>query len=602
VKFLAEPHNWHESHTDLSKYLVTRLFQLVDVYEVISYRYPITNAMILLEELYETATSCLERPKTKDRLESLLNECIDKDIQTSIVDDLLIENYFRQFKKDFQDLKGIDLAKETNVKKIQIKSLIALSTLQEKYIVLLCSELKKIDFRCGKFNKESHKIDKLSRVLVSQALHSGHSIAHLKISFKGLIEDHIDCLIDKLFKIFSFDNERQYKCFIGFESFDLDKKLQQQLKANPQTEDGSKFKPSVSTCLNGYIFQASGKDSFSALRNTVTTAFRQLSIKFPDIDSTILNEVWNNSYSFNEGTQKYSKLNLTQDGDPIIPLARVNTLKESLEPYKKLESFDEKILERFEDSLYLYHLALGVPTIENSYILLWTALESLMGLRTNEADIITIKKNVTSTLALGAVGRRVNATVQRIRNTAKANSWRKAYHPKNDSKAKENDRIGLCHWIEWIADQDIKDTDNYPYEDMKSEPLLCKQYCTINEAWVNLQQLHDIIIKSQKNLDYQLDRLYQTRNRIVHSGRFGRTGMYLWIHLEWYVAKLLAVAILITDNLPNQLDAEPRDIVFGCLRGQYESSINYLDRHKDKKIEFDYILESGITRFPVLCF
>lgn len=606
MKIIAESDKWHESHTDLSKYLVTRLYQLVDVYEVISYRYPITNAMILLEELYETATLCLERPKTLERLKSLLDECIDDDIQTSIVNDLLIDKYFRQIKNDFKGLKEkhkekeIDLSKETNVKIIQLKSLIALSTLQEKYISLLRSELNKIDFPCSNFDKESNKIDKLLRILVSHALHSGHSIVQLKISFKRLIEDNIDYLIDQLFKIFSFDNERRYQCFINFE--ELDKKLQEQLKANHITEDSSKFRSNVSCSLNGYIFQASGKDPFSALRNTVTTAFRQLSIKFPGIDSSILKGVWDNSYSFNEGIQKYSKLNLIQDGDPIIPMARVNTLKESLDPYKKLELFNEKILERFEDSLYLYHLALGVPTIENSYILLWTALESLMGLRTNEADIITIKKNVTKALALGAVGRRVNATVQRMRTTSNANLWTKAYYPKNDSNAKESDSNGLCHWIEWIADQNIKGTNDDPYNDMKREPLLGKQYCTINQTWVNLKQLHDIIIKSQKNLDYQLDRLYQTRNRIVHSGRFGRTGMYLWIHLEWYVAKLLAVAILITDNLPNQLDAEPRDIVFGCLRGQYESSINYLDRHKEKKIEFDYILESGITRFPVLCF
>jgi hypothetical protein len=90
----------------------------------------------------------------------------------------------------------------------------------------------------------------------------------------------------------------------------------------------------------------------------------------------------------------------------------------------------------------------------------------------------------------------------------------------------------------------------------------------------------------------------------VHSGRFGRSGNYLWIHLEWYVAKLLAVSILILDDLSFDLDldANPRDIVFGCLRGQYESSKDYLERHKDKIINFDNILSSGITRFPVLCF
>ena len=40
---------WHTSHTSLSKYLVTRLYQLVDTSEVISYRYSVTNGLILIE-------------------------------------------------------------------------------------------------------------------------------------------------------------------------------------------------------------------------------------------------------------------------------------------------------------------------------------------------------------------------------------------------------------------------------------------------------------------------------------------------------------------------------------------------------------------------
>ena len=112
MKLLPASNEWHFTHTDLSRYLVTRLYQLVDTSEVISYRYPITNGMILVEELYDTATSCLQRPKTKDRLKSLLDECCNKDIQTSIVNDLIINDYFRQIISDIQDLRKLDVAKE----------------------------------------------------------------------------------------------------------------------------------------------------------------------------------------------------------------------------------------------------------------------------------------------------------------------------------------------------------------------------------------------------------------------------------------------------------------------------------------------------------
>jgi len=73
-----------------------------------------------------------------------------------------------------------------------------------------------------------------------------------------------------------------------------------------------------------------------------------------------------------------------------------------------------------------------------------------------------------------------------MRNTSNANKWTNIYYPKNDSKAKENDSIGLCHWIEWIANQNREEND--PFVDMKSEPLLCKQYRTLNETMEKTQR------------------------------------------------------------------------------------------------------------------
>jgi hypothetical protein len=137
---------------------------------------------------------------------------------------------------------------------------------------------------------------------------------------------------------------------------------------------------------------------------------------------------------------------------------------------------------------------------------------------------------------------------------------------------------------------------------LKEDPLVCSQYRHMNEGWHTLGDLGSVIKAAEINLRYQIDRLYLTRNRIVHSGQFGRTGIYLWVHLEWYVGKILGQAILTIQEMAEQLQADPRDVVFSCLRGQYESSINYLNRHAQKEIAFDRLMASGVTRFPVFCF
>jgi hypothetical protein len=240
--------------------------------------------------------------------------------------------------------------------------------------------------------------------------------------------------------------------------------------------------------------------------------------------------------------------------------------------------------------------------MENSYLLLWTALECLMGFRAQSTDIIgNIKDNVATALALGSVGRRVNATIQRMKLTSSKDSWGHKYGPSNSQNNSEYETIGLCHWITWMTQLKVEQTDEF-YKHISTEPLLGRQFSSINQRWKKLEDVYDVIIRAQKNTSYQLDRLYQARNKIVHSGQFGRTGKYLWIHLEWYLGKLLAVSLLISKKFPPNFDADQRDIVFGCLRGQYESSIDYLKRHKNEPIEFKHLLASGITAFPVLCF
>jgi hypothetical protein len=68
---------------------------------------------------------------------------------------------------------------------------------------------------------------------------------------------------------------------------------------------------------------------------------------------------------------------------------------------RSLDEVPDRTLSKLEEPLYFYNLARNVPSVENSYILLWTALESLMGLRTEKADIEIVKDNVSEAMGLG---------------------------------------------------------------------------------------------------------------------------------------------------------------------------------------------------------
>lgn len=660
MQFLTKCDNWHPSHTPVSKYLITRLYQMVDVSEIISYRYPVTNGLILLEELYDTATLGLDYSLAIKRLEYLIKEVLDNDIETSIVKDKIIDKYFNPIQKGVQGFKSFNLSDRKDLKAIQTNSMIYISTLQQGYIEKVFTELDGTDWSDNHFQTKVDYLNQLAMILVSQSLHIGHSISFLQVSFGGLVKKELTFLKDNLSKIFAFNQERFYKCFIGCSSLDplLINELRMESSKEPRTkfeereipkpteifgEENLDNKEAVaeqnldaeeavteenldaeeavaeesldaeeavaeSELLAGYCFECSGKDALSALRNSVTKAFISLSLKYPEAVLTIpnlFNPIWEKSYYFNASHnlkyKKYRKFKLNNDADPIIPASRINTLINSLYP-QKIKDFPNELLEKFQESLYFYHLAHSASSMENSYLLLWTALESLMGFRAQSTDIIgNIKENVAKALALGSVGRRVNATIQRMKLTSSKDSWGNIYKPTNSHNNSEYERIGLCEWITWMTQLKVDPTDDF-YKDISKEPLLGRQFSSINQRWKKLEDVYEVIIRAQKNTSYQLDRLYQARNKIVHSGQFGRTGKYLWIHLEWYLGKLLAVSLLISKEFPQNFDADQRDIVFGCLRGQYESSIDYLKRHKNEPIEVKHLLASGITAFPVLCF
>lgn len=604
---------WYFSHTSLSVYLVSRLYQLLDTSEVISYRYSVTNGLILVEELYDIAVLCLEGFKSHQRLDSLLHECVDKDIKSSVKNDVIIKKYFPEVINEMYAFLQLDLSKVEDIKTIKIKTEYHLLRMRNEYLKFLKQEFESIDFSADnkEFDITTNNISNLLEILVAQGLHSGHSIGFIAVSCEGLVEDKPTTLINQLFKIFSFDEDRLFKCFTLAEF----EPILNILGANfsLQQEQGQFREWEIPVSLEGHTFEVFGKDAYSALRDSVVKAFRKLALKQPGIDQNQLKPFWEESHYFNASTKKYIKYRFNNfSDDPMISSVRKNTLNKSLEPYKSLEEFPDEILEKFEESLYFYHLAHSAPSVENSYLLLWTSLEAIMGIRGNDSsNIAIVKDNVSQTLALGAVGRRVNGIVQRLKINRQKFGW-KYYGPSVsdvDNTINEFQELGLCHWLAWLADPNIKATDNDLFEDFRREPLLCRQYTTINNSnsdtsWKTLKQIRQATTRSEKNTRYQLDRLYLTRNKIVHAGKFGRTGIYLWGHLEWYIGKILAVSLLILNNSPKEIyeNNEPRDVIFSSTTLQYKTTCEYLTRHHSNPITVDNIYDSGVMKFPVLCF
>ena len=84
---------------------------------------------------------------------------------------------------------------------------------------------------------------------------------------------------------------------------------------------------------------------------------------------------------------------------------------------------------------------------------------------------------------------------------------------------------------------------------------------------------------------YQVDRLYLTRNRIVHHGSLDEHGEDLWIHLEYYVGRMIAAGLRMAQEraAAGQLiiDAPWRELGARVLSG-FEATRIFAKAHSDK--------------------
>lgn len=601
------------NHNSVSKYLISRFIQMVDGDEVISYQYPTLNGMLLLKEIYEISEICLKRPKSYSRLKSLLEESSDKNIQESIVNDDIIKSDFSDIIVDIKKWKNekitSSLIQEIN-QKISSKYL----PLENKYLLKLEARFKALDLQKNNIS-DFKKIDKYLKCFISHLVHLGYSLHSLrdiatKLPFIN-INRIFSILFDDGYLTLNKTVDRDLYFYI-YTHFPIDEDLIQQLNAKELPK-----KTFNNEITYTYEFKAKGKDPLVTFIKKIEYAWKNVLYNNLDKELDTLSKIWTSecSYSETQSSQNlgeeqilYHLINPTLYNyygkiTSNIPAARKpSSLNKTLKNINKnMRDFPTEILSIVEESIYFYHLALNVPSLETSYILLWTSLEGMMGIKSNKSDIETIQENVAKTLAIGAVCRRIKGTVQRLIATLEANSWQLRVTPPSSS---ENTEQGIYDWIEWLIAQYTKDDPNDPYHILKHDPLLCKQYMIINEEWKKNNDLIKIINNSKLKSEYQLERLYLKRNQIIHKGKLENLRECFWNHLEWYVGKILCQVIISLGEIHNTSDIssvnEPIDLVFKNLIKQYDNTINYLSSNNNQSITVNSFKISEMAKFSAL--
>jgi hypothetical protein len=597
--------NWPKRQTQLEKFMVEKIIQRCDSDSIISKRHRTTCGYTLVAEMIKLCDLTEDKPRTVKTLQILIKESIEPDLGQNILGDYIIDKYFSDVKSfirtyNTNELGTISDVNISNLRKFRHILQIYYCQLEENYFNFLREEVLSISFKVTSkgFHTESKKLSTLIDLMITFLVFKGYSVSSFYEVLTRWIDTGYRITANRILSNYNFSKKQI--CFTHkFTSNRVDiindfvRILEEKFAINVKDGAVSSFNEEellgIQSQGNEFIVQYKvttiDPHSFvrtlydEMLKNIVVIKNRQTLSKFNQFFEYTF---WRfNSKSDNT----FKRVKLYED--PINVKARRNTLLLTMKKcndHYQIDLIKNSKLPIIKDpqltaAIYFYHLALGSKSIENSLSLLWTSLESLLPYHSTSSNIDSVKDFVGNTLSIGAISRQLQSFTYRLNTTNRSMS----------------NKITVDRWI-WNGTvlndveltntfREIKKTDSTEGELIskklrKESNLLAFEFTEFGLPLTTdkLDYLLNKISSSEKSIKYQLQRIYLHRNQIVHSGEMINEYTNLWIHLEWYIGKLLYFATLEIEILKKSKNLED------CFR-KLEADSNYLKSYLEKNKE-----------------
>ncbi|WP_196219211.1 hypothetical protein [Leptospira santarosai] len=558
-----------------------------------------------MQEIQALSNISLKRVRTARRLSETIAEAKSVNLNSSIVNDYILNKYCSDIVEYYKQIDPKEIAKENYSKILELsnKSKIHYLRLISDYYLYVKIEFSSIDLDSEKIKRNCDTIDKLIICLIPYLLEFGYSPQTIFNVSNDCVKLEKHDFLKKLFEEF---NHIKKNITIAklinpssdsiIENYLKDEKIDYTLRSRNQVNGNSNLSQG-----NLLEFQLSALDPISCIRTVYDESLKKVVSSEARNSLSEFNDFFQTVYIKNSSGKLLSP---TFKLDPLNVPERTNTLQDTLKSVAPYYGFDNKIssslpaIRAIFDSTYYYNLALGSKSIENSIFLLWTALESLLPYQPEESDIGNVRYFTSKFISIGAVGRRIVAFIKRLQNTKKYSIILRNSPIIPDVQNIHN-REEIIKIFNWIIDSSV---DSFALLNlMNSEsPLLANYYWTLKEEWgskfsndgVFISQgtfdlFKRIIEGSHLSIRHQIDRIYLNRNRIAHSALVINEYSNLWHHLEWYVGKLLSYCYVFNLRMDSEFE---KDVAFIQLEGSIDSILNYLNKNSKEPISSDNFL------------
>jgi hypothetical protein len=604
--WVSKYNRWHKDVTALEKLLTERIVQRCDYGELINNKHRTANGYTQLKEFIHLCNLSHKRSRTVKTLIVLLEEASCKELKQNIANDYIIGKYFVDLRTYVLNVVPHKLLADKNqpnlteLNRLQHHLKIFELQLDSHYFEVLKKEFLEFDYQGEtKFQQRADLLSDLIDILVPYLVFKGYSIASLSEVLISWLRKGYRPTAKRIFDFFHFQVRPFYFLqHLGPKSAEVDDfiellkdDLKVQIDELPASQFGEDF-TSTNNLEPDNIFASYGvkvMDPHNHVRYNYDELLKRVVIKKERQSLSTFNDYFDHSFWSHTPPIKIKNLNpIALDGDPINVNSRGRSFRNTLMKcstvfgYSFTDETDVPTADNLtlRNSIYYYNLALGSKSIENSLSLLWTTLESLIPYRMSGSDIECVQHVLSKGLSIGSICRDIHGFALRFIQQNQQNDNMLATLGTR-AFATHYSPEGLEQWFNWISD--ASQAKNRHTIIKSCSELLTYQYSKIGKPYSEgtLELLLGRIESSKMSIKYQLQRIYLHRNQIVHAGDMVNEYSNLWMHLEWYVGKLLAYFFIQMHFLKKYFSLET---AFRQLEADHDYLVSYIKMNRTRKI------------------
>ncbi|MFW6247380.1 MAG: hypothetical protein ACOC22_04405 [bacterium] len=579
--------NWeYTDDLDCMLYFAQSLDEMLFNYTLDSYKAPALNSHTLCIEALIIITEIKQGIISKGAIDPILAELdcnLRKDIVSKNILDEQLDFYINKFKE------GLDLDNLYSTIELINKSFEERKFLNEA-IKILKQKIKS--------NKEKEKIAILSRIFVTELINLGYdrNFIYNQVNSHFFGRDKINS-ISQLSDFFNIFNFKTYKYRLTFFVSKLFKEIKEASKTLGLEAYDDINLNNFSSNIKNYIENLKEDKYFVSISIEAMDYYSAYHLAENNIEkiACLFNFFHHkNKLSWKpkiliENLDQSENLLLNKPDPSILNCKDLRPNKASQDLKKTIKNFElaTDSFNRIDKSLDLHSYALNTDTLENQLINIWTSFETLLPKKENiKKDRITQLKDTM--LPFQCIDY-IKKLIQYIQKSLIDWNFKKYAYICKSVEEGDDTLVKIGAFISLAKYDDLRN-EIYTYLSDENYSILINRIFTLNKNLSSVDSVKELIISHKNRISWHFQRIYRTRNLIIHSGQLFSFTSVLIENLHSYYDIIIKQIFKLKIN-ENKIDTLEQAFIESSIR--YNNHMEYLESNKNKntgEIDFKKVL------------